>query len=212
MLEYLQGIDMCHRDLKLENIMVTPALKLRLIDFGFATLGQNELQRDYRGTQSYMAPEIIEGKPYFGGKADLFSFAVIMFTLVTAHFPFAKATRSDPHFKYVYEGKKTQYFQKSRAHNLSPEFKDLFWTLICPDGSKRPTLQWVKAHPWFSDPKDNEITAKKSIHEQSAGLFSEMPGDLQNDEDTQMTEICPVEEYQLYYVASHNTFSHHIKS
>lgn len=36
-LDYLQSQQLCHRDIKLENIIITHDLELKLIDFGFAT-------------------------------------------------------------------------------------------------------------------------------------------------------------------------------
>ena len=45
-----------------------------------------------------MAPEIIERKHYDGKKADMFAVGVILFFLVTGVFPFARASKNDPHF------------------------------------------------------------------------------------------------------------------
>ena len=43
------------------------------------------------GTEHYAAPEILEGKPYSGIEADIFSLGVILFTMVTGISPFLKA-------------------------------------------------------------------------------------------------------------------------
>ena len=66
MLEYLQSKKIAHRDLKLENILVDDELTLKVADFGFATYKKITKLQSYRGTMTYMAPEIKEGKVYDG--------------------------------------------------------------------------------------------------------------------------------------------------
>ena len=57
---------MAHRDLKLENIMFTNDGTIKLVDFGFAVQKQIDCLKSYRGTFTYMAPEIKEGLTYSG--------------------------------------------------------------------------------------------------------------------------------------------------
>ena len=51
---------MVHRDLKLENILVDDNMNLKVADFGFATFRKIHSLKSYRGTMTYMAPEIKE--------------------------------------------------------------------------------------------------------------------------------------------------------
>ena len=55
-----------HRDLKLDNILVDEDLNLKVADFGFATYKQIDALSSYKGTKTYMAPEIKESKVYDG--------------------------------------------------------------------------------------------------------------------------------------------------
>jgi len=55
-----------HRDLKLENILVDENMDFKVADFGFATFKKIDRLKSYRGTMTYMAPEIKEGKQYDG--------------------------------------------------------------------------------------------------------------------------------------------------
>jgi len=65
-LEYINGKNVVHRDIKLENILLDKNMNLKLADFGFATNKNIDKLTTFRGTQSYMAPEIRESKEYDG--------------------------------------------------------------------------------------------------------------------------------------------------
>ena len=95
MLEYMHGKNVVHRDLKLENILVDEKMNLKVADFGFATFKKINQLKSYRGTMTYMAPEIKEGKAYDGRQADLFSTAVILFIVVQGIFPFKEAKKNE---------------------------------------------------------------------------------------------------------------------
>lgn len=55
----------CHRDIKLENVLVSGNKKIKLIDFGFSTFS-NQAITCHCGTPSYMAPEVIQKLKYDG--------------------------------------------------------------------------------------------------------------------------------------------------
>jgi len=57
-------------------------LNLKVADFGFATYKKVNRLKSFRGTKTYMAPEIKEHKIYDGMKADIFSIGVILFIVV----------------------------------------------------------------------------------------------------------------------------------
>jgi len=70
-------------------------MNLKVADFGFATFKKINQLKSYRGTMTYMAPEIKEGKPYDGRQVDLFSTAVILFIVVQGIFPFKEAKKNE---------------------------------------------------------------------------------------------------------------------
>ena len=92
-----------HRDLKLENILLDNNLNLKVCDFGFATSKHVNKLKSFRGTYTYMAPEIKEGKEYDGTKADIFSTGVVLFIIVQGIFPFTGA-KQDEYYNLIKKG------------------------------------------------------------------------------------------------------------
>jgi serine/threonine protein kinase len=90
--------------LKLENILVDDNMNLKVADFGFATFRSIHKLKSYRGTMTYMAPEIKEGKQYDGRQADLFSTAVILFIVVQGIFPFKEAKKNEFFYNLIVQG------------------------------------------------------------------------------------------------------------
>ena len=57
---YLHCLNIIHRDIKLENILLDEQFNIKIIDFGFAICSPPDRKiNTYCGTPSYMAPEII---------------------------------------------------------------------------------------------------------------------------------------------------------
>ena len=79
-----------HRDIKSQNIMLTKDGKVKIMDFGLAKIkGGTQVTKVGAtvGTVSYMAPEQMQGGN-IDGRADIFSFGVILFELLTGTMPF----------------------------------------------------------------------------------------------------------------------------
>lgn len=65
-LSYMHKKNVVHRDLKLENILVDDDMNMKVLDFGFATHKKVHKLKSYKGTMTYMAPEIKDGITYDG--------------------------------------------------------------------------------------------------------------------------------------------------
>jgi MAP/microtubule affinity-regulating kinase len=87
---YLHGKDIVHRDIKLENVLISKDFKIKIIDFGFSTQlpKDNPLLYDFCGTPHYIAPEVIQREGYYGKPADIWALGVLIYRLVVGTFPY----------------------------------------------------------------------------------------------------------------------------
>lgn len=150
-IDYMNSMKVSHRDLKLENILVESNLTLKVADFGYASFQKESMMTSYRGTFTYMAPEIKEGKAYNGTEVDIFSAGVVLFILVRGIFPFKEARKEEFFYNMLMTGKYSEYWQKVQGNDLTKEFKDLIQKIFQYDGSKRPTIQEIFEHPWMKN-------------------------------------------------------------
>lgn len=84
-LEYLHGKGVIHRDLKQENIIVVNG-SIKLIDFGLSVRTTDNLV-EFVGTMDYIAPEVLEGKPY-NKSIDFWALGVLIYECLCDKNPF----------------------------------------------------------------------------------------------------------------------------
>ena len=86
---YLHKNNIAHRDLKLENILIDDNKNIKVIDFGFSLVTpRNKPLNVCCGTPSYMAPELIAKKNYYGHLVDIWALGILLFVLLSGYFPF----------------------------------------------------------------------------------------------------------------------------
>ncbi|KAH9757511.1 hypothetical protein KPL71_016418 [Citrus sinensis] len=91
-MEYLHQSNIIHRDLKTANLLMDTHNVVKVADFGVARF-QNKggVMTAETGTYRWMAPEVINHQLY-DQKADVFSFAIVLWELVTAKVPYDSMT------------------------------------------------------------------------------------------------------------------------
>lgn len=139
-----------HRDLKLENILLSDENEPIVTDFGFAryigaATDQRTRSRTFCGSYAYVAPEILQGIPYDGMASDVWSLGVVLYTLVCGRFPFDD---SDPK-TLLQETTSGKLEYPTQASGLSDQAKDLIKKMLSTSVRERITLTEVMDHPWL---------------------------------------------------------------
>jgi serine/threonine protein kinase len=89
-LEYAHSLGVLHRDIKPDNIMVSPRGDVKVMDFGIAhVLGSVRQTREKSivGTLEYVCPEQIAGKA-ISPRSDIYSLGILLFELISGGLPF----------------------------------------------------------------------------------------------------------------------------
>ena len=174
---YLHGKQICHRDIKPQNIMLSQENDLngiKIIDFGLSAQNFDKLMNnDYCGTYIYMAPEQIEKKLYFIS-VDIWSIGILMFMLLNnGKHPFYVKGDNRKDFIKKIENCKINFYNK-----VSPMAKNLIFKLLEPNPSWRYNAAQAIKHPWITRNKNdeipltfNEILNKSNMKKVGVGLF-----------------------------------------
>lgn len=140
-----------HRDLKLENIVLTDNNTVKLIDFGFTTNYQNQhLLETYCGSSAYASPEIIIGKKYSGPETDIWSLGVILYTLVCGELPFDDDNDAVIHRKITDVEYTLPDYLSEGDLILTLECENLIESLLQSDPSERLPIAAILNHEWLS--------------------------------------------------------------
>lgn len=147
-LAYMHENNIIHRDLKLENILMTSLdedADIRLADFGFAAEMTPENLSVFCGSPGYVAPEILN-KRIYDGKADVFSLGVIAFIMLSGSSPFFGRNVEET-IEMNRRGKSE--FDPQHWASVSEDAKDFVRMTIDRDPVHRLTAAEALKHPWI---------------------------------------------------------------
>ena len=154
-LYYLHSKNIVHRDLKLENILISemePDKKtnkkyfwIKIIDFGTAKIFEkNKNEKTVIGSSYYIAPEVLQKN--YNEKCDTWSAGVILYMLIVGRAPF-DGKNDDEIIDNIKKGKFNDKHKK--LLNASSEVQDLVKNLLKVNVKKRFSASDALKHPWF---------------------------------------------------------------
>ncbi|XBW36348.1 hypothetical protein QEN19_001928 [Hanseniaspora menglaensis] len=171
-IKYLHGHNIVHRDLKIENILISDSGDIKIIDFGLSNFyNVNSELKTFCGSLYFAAPELLKAEPYIGPEVDIWAFGIVMFVLLCGKVPFDN-DRSDVLHKLIKEG------NVDYPSYLSVNVKSLLKRMIIVDRNMRYSIDDIINHPWMNEGYDynvlSHIPARKPLTDIDINVCQEM--------------------------------------
>ncbi|QUC17294.1 uncharacterized protein UV8b_01535 [Ustilaginoidea virens] len=102
---YLHSVGLAHRDMKLDNVVVSDKGIMKIIDFGSAHVFKYPFENDsvpakgIVGSDPYLAPEVYDSREYDAAAVDIWSLAIIFCCMTLRRFPWKIPKMTDNSFK-----------------------------------------------------------------------------------------------------------------
>ncbi|KAF8542088.1 hypothetical protein BDD12DRAFT_729996 [Trichophaea hybrida] len=160
-LDYCHRNSIVHRDLKIENILISKTGDIKIIDFGLSNLFSPRAQlKTFCGSLYFAAPELLQAKIYTGPEVDVWSFGIVLYVLVCGKVPFDDQNMPALHAK-IKRG------QVEYPQWLSNDCRNLLSRMLVTDPRNRASLQEIMTHPWllkgYSGPPENHLPTREPL-------------------------------------------------
>lgn len=186
---YLHHHYICHRDLKLENILIQNGV-VKLCDFGFAALCAGDSARQAVtgkcGSVEYVAPEVMTENSYDGCAADMWSLGILIY----------KMFLSDPE-----EIEKDVKFENIDFNKIPSQISELIHSVLVTDSDKRLKIAQFRTK-YQEILKNLQLDVGKQVRSNTNDELSIDEDQLQqflnplssSDEDTEcvITKLCEI--------------------
>lgn len=155
--KYLHHIDISHRDIKLDNLLLDAFGNLKLCDFGVSQKvdrdenGRAKLLTSKSGTPVYISPEMLTQHSYDGFKSDVWSCGVVLYSMLYGEVPFRDTTKEKLN-QQILAG------DYQLPDSISEDARDLIKGILTVDQKKRLTLDKILEHPWLQQTATSTIS------------------------------------------------------
>lgn len=212
-LDYCHRNSIVHRDLKIENILISKTGDIKIIDFGLSNLfSPRNLLKTFCGSLYFAAPELLQAKQYTGPEVDIWSFGIVLYVLVCGKVPFDDQSMPQLHAKikkghvdyppWLSTGMSICVSARHHADNRV-ECRNLIHRMLQTDPAQRITLGEIMTHPWltkgFNTPPENYLPHREPLQlPLDDEIIEKMTGfDFGSAEyiKAQLTQVLSSEEY-----------------
>ncbi|XP_059054200.1 serine/threonine-protein kinase PLK4 [Achroia grisella] len=179
---YLHSYNIIHRDLSLNNLLLTKDLSVKIADFGLATQlnGPDEKHVTMCGTPNYISPEVASREMH-GLPADVWGLGCMLYTLLVGRPPF-----HTQHIKTTLN--KVINADYNIPSELSLHAQDLLQKLLCKDPTMRITLKEIIEHPFLNNNINVSNATRHDLSRDSGFLTTlhstQHSGKVRNDDRT----------------------------
>ena len=143
--EYLHNNLICHRDLKLENILIDKKKNVKIIDYNLSNFfleSNGCILKTPCGSPYYAAPEMIKNKSYNAKSVDIWSIGIILYVILCGFLPF-----EDKNSRRLYQ--KIINSKIFIPNFLSDIARNIIENLLQKNCTKRYTIKQIKKHPFY---------------------------------------------------------------
>ncbi|KAL4872773.1 hypothetical protein BDV12DRAFT_126184 [Aspergillus spectabilis] len=160
-LDYCHRNSIVHRDLKIENILISKTGDIKIIDFGLSNLfSPRSLLKTFCGSLYFAAPELLQARQYTGPEVDVWSFGIVLYVLVCGKVPFDDQSMPKLHAKI-----KQGVFEYPPG--LSHECRSIISRMLVTDPKQRASLAEIMSHPWmnkgYGGAPDNHLPTREPL-------------------------------------------------
>ncbi|GLT39972.1 hypothetical protein SLA2020_141360 [Shorea laevis] len=159
-ISYCHTMQICHRDLKLENTLLdgSPAPRLKICDFGYSKSSLlHSRPKSTVGTPAYIAPEVLSRREYDGKLADVWSCGVTLYVMLVGAYPFEDQEDPKNFRKTINRILAVQYKIPDHVH-ISQDCRHLLSRIFVANPARRITIKEIRSHPWFLKNLPRELT------------------------------------------------------
>lgn len=178
---YCHSMEICHRDLKLENTLLdgSPTPRVKICDFGYSKSALLHSQpKSTVGTPAYIAPEVFSRKEYDGKIADVWSCGVTLYVMLVGSYPFEDPDDPKNFRKTISRILAIQYSIPEYVR-VSADCRQLLSRIFVSNPSNRITISEIFKNPWFLKNMPREL----ADGEKNSGFKGEVEGIKQTVED-----------------------------